>query len=490
MNYRILAKVLGFLLLLLAGTMLICLAYAWFTHERRGGLDAVESFWISIGFTALIGGLLAWAGRGSGREVLRKEAITIVGLGWVLCAIFGALPYVFCTPHLEPIPAFFESASGFTTTGASVIADLDQFPRSILLWRSLTQWLGGLGILVLFVALLSYLGVGSKALFRHESSAKSGGGLQARIQDVAMRLWQIYLGVTVICTVGLVALGMNWYEAVNHAFTAISTGGFSTRNTSVAAFGSIWIELWLVLFMIIGGISFMLYAWTLQGRWDRWHKEEETPLFLAIIAAATLIIALDLMVLDHERLFTQALRDSLFQVVSIVTTTGFATADFDQWPSLSKLTLILLMAIGGCAGSTAGGIKVSRWLLFFKITRIEITRAFRPNQIFRLTLNGNPADRELVMQTIFFFALAGVTVCFGTALVSLLEPMMDMDSCFSAVVASLYNIGPGLGTVGPTRNFGHLTDGTLLFLSWLMILGRLEFFALLVLFMPSLWRRY
>jgi trk system potassium uptake protein len=490
MNYRLLAKVLGLLLLLLAGTMLLCLAYALLTHERQPGLDAVEAFWISIGLTAATGGILAWSGRGSGREVLRKEAIAIVGLGWLLCGAFGALPYMFCQPGLNPIEAFFESTSGFTTTGASVIANLDAYPRSLLLWRSFTQWLGGLGILVLFVALLSYLGVGSKALFRHESSAKSGGGVETRIQEVAMRMWQIYLGLTVVCGAGLVALGMGPFEAACHAFTTISTGGFSTRNASIAAFQSVWIELWIVAFMIAGGISFMLYAWLLQGRWQRWRQEEETPLFLVLIIAATVVIAMDLMVLEHEQSIAHAMRNALFQVVSIMTTTGFATADFNQWPPLSKLLLVLLMAIGGCAGSTAGGIKVGRWLLFFKVIRIEIIRAFRPNQVFSLRLNGNAADHELALQTVFFVALAGVIVAFSTALVSLLEPGLDMDSSFSAVVASLYNIGPGLGAVGPTQNFGHLTGPTLTFLSLLMVLGRLEFFALLVLFVPSLWRRY
>ncbi len=489
MNYRLLAKVLGILLLLLAGSMLVCLAYAYAHDPRTEGIDAVEAFWLSIGLTAGVGGWLAFTGRGSGREVLRKEGIAIVGLGWLICSAFGALPYIFCEPSLSLMGAFFEACSGFTTTGASVISDLDLFPRSILLWRALTQWLGGLGILVLFVALLSHLGVGSKALFRHESSAKSGGGLQTRIQDVATRLWQVYLGLTALCVAGLMALGMSFYEAVCHALSTISTGGFSTRNASVAAFESVWIELWITLFMVAGGVSFMLYAWFLQGRWDRWRKEEETPLYLGIVAAATLIIAFDLMLLDHQG-FAGALRDSLFQVASIMTTTGFVTADFDQWPPLSKLLLILLMSIGGCAGSTAGGIKVSRWILFFKVMRVQTIQAFRPNQVIVVRLNGSEADENLALQTVFFVALAGVSVALGTVLVCLIEPGLDMVSGFTAVVASLYNIGPGLGAVGPTKNFSGLSDGTLGVLSLLMLLGRLEFSALMVLFVPSLWRKY
>lgn len=490
MNYRLLSKLLGLLLLLLSATMLVCLGDAFIQDKRELGIDAVESFLLSIAITAGAGITLRLLGRNSGKEILRKEAIAIVGLGWLVCAAFGALPYMFAEPSLGPIEAFFESMSGFTTTGATVIADLDQFPRSILLWRSLTQWLGGLGILVLFVALLASVGVGSKALFQHESSAKTGGGVQARIQDVAARLWQIYLGLSVICCLGLMVLGMNFYEAVCHTMTALSTGGFSTRNTSVAAFDSVGIELWLSLFMILGGISFMLYAWFLRKRWDRWKTEEETKVYLWILLLVTLVIAADLVLVEKHHTIGFSLRESLFQVVSIMTTTGYATADFDGWPPLSRVLLLLVMMIGGCAGSTAGGIKVSRWILFHKIVKQQVVRAFRPNQVFSLRLNGTLVDEALNLQTVFFIALALVTVAGGTVLISLLEPTLDIESCLSSVLASLFNIGPGLGAVGPTQNFSHFNEGSLLFLSWLMLLGRLEFFALLVLFVPALWRRY
>lgn len=490
MNYRLLSKLLGLLLLLLSATMVLCLAAALIQNERKPGLDAVESFILSISISAGVGLLFRILGRGSGKEILRKEAIAVVGLGWIICAAFGALPYIFCEPSLGPIPAFFESMSGFTTTGATVIANLDEFPRSILLWRSLTQWLGGLGILVLFVALLSSVGVGSKALFQHESSAKHGGGVQARIQDVATLLWKIYVGLSVICCAGLMLLGMSFYEAVCHTMTALSTGGFSTRNGSVAEFNSLGIELWLTLFMVLGGISFMLYAWLFRKRWDRWKKEEETKTYLWLLVVVTAVIAVDLVYIERQHTIGSSLRDALFQVVSIMTTTGYATAYFDQWPPLSRVLLLLVMMVGGCAGSTAGGIKVSRWILFHKIVKQQVVKAFRPNQVFSLRLNGSLVDESVNLQTIFFIALASVTVALGTGLISLLEPSLDIESCLSSVLASLFNIGPGLGAVGPTHNFAHFNQGSLLFLSWLMLLGRLEFFALLVLFVPSLWRRY
>ncbi|MCF7764473.1 MAG: TrkH family potassium uptake protein [Verrucomicrobia bacterium] len=490
MNYRLVSKLLGLLLLLLSAAMLSCLVYAWWHHERTPGLDAVEAFAASNVASTLVGLILITFGKGSGREMLRKEAVAVVGLGWFVCAAFGALPYILCEPSLGPAAAFFESVSGFTTTGSSVIRDLDALPRSILLWRSLTQWLGGLGILVLFVALLSSLGAGSKALFHHEYSAKNGGGLQARIQDVATRFLQIYTGLTIVCAGGLMLMGMNPYESVCHAMTTLSTGGFSPRNTSIAAYHSLAIELWITLFMLLGGISFMLYAWLLRGRWDRWKTDEETKVFLCIIAGVTTIIATNLLLVGDGHTVISAFRDGLFQVVSIITTTGFVSTDYDVWPSLSRLLLLSLMIIGGCAGSTAGGIKVSRWILFFKIVRHEITHSYRPKQVFTLRLNGVIAEAELFLQTIFFIALAGVTVTIGTVVVSLLEPGMSIDGCLSSVLATLFNIGPGLAKVGPTHTFAHFGGGTLFFLSLLMLLGRLEFFAVLVLFMPSLWRRY
>jgi trk system potassium uptake protein len=490
MNLRLLSKALGAILLLLSFAMLPCLAYSYAAQGAWGGTEAVDAFWISLVATAFAGGVLLLLGRNSGREILRKETIAIVGLGWLLSGIFGALPYLFSEPRLSLSQALFESMSGFTTTGATVIQDLNEFPRSILLWRALTQWLGGLGILVLFVALLTYLGVGSKALFRHESSAKTGEGLKARIHDVAARLWQIYLVLTVVCFGGLMLLGLNFYDALTHTFTTVATGGFSSRNESIAAFDSVAVECWIILFMVLGAISFMLYAWLLRKSWERWEREEEAKFFLGILAVATLVLALDLIFMKQAASLPEAFRAAGFQAASILTTTGYVTRDFDQWPPFSRVVLLLLMFVGGCAGSTSGSIKVSRWILFFRIMRVEVLRVFRPNQVFGLHLNGNPVDEGLQMQTVFFVALAGASVAVGTLVVSLFEPALDIMSSFSAVVACLFNIGPGLGAVGPMQNFAHFSAPMHVFLSLLMVLGRLEFFAILVLFAPSLWRKY
>ncbi|HOX01698.1 MAG TPA: TrkH family potassium uptake protein [Candidatus Paceibacterota bacterium] len=491
MNYRLLSKLIGLQLWLLGLTQLVCLAFAWWDAKGHPASGAVDALSISVGIAAGIGTLLLILGRGSGAEILRKEAIAVVGLSWLICSAFGALPYLLCPPRLGPVEAWFESMSGFTTTGATAIADLNQWPRAILLWRALTQWLGGLGILVLFVALLSSLGVGSKALFQHESTARTGAGsVQERIQDLALRLWQIYFGLSIICILGLILLGMSPFESACHAMAAVSTGGFSPRNESIAAYHSLPIELWISLFMLLGGGSFLLYAWLIEGRWERWRMEEETKVYLAIVAIAAAVIAVDLWIVEGHHTVGSAAREAFFQVASILTTTGFTTADFDRWPTLSRLLLLLVMAVGGCAGSTAGGIKVSRLIFFFRTIGQEIVHAYRPNRVFVLRLNGQVVDEPVKLQTLLLVALAGLTVVLGTLCVALFEPELGMDSCLSATIASLFNVGPGLGAVGPTQNFGHLGAGTLAILSLLMLLGRLEFFAVLVLAAPALWRKY
>ncbi|MCB0068566.1 MAG: TrkH family potassium uptake protein, partial [Caldilineaceae bacterium] len=315
----------GILLLFCAAFMLTALPWSFYYGESDW-----QAILLSAGITALTGAVMMRSTRIT-HELRAREGFAIVTFAWVLFSFFGSLPFMLSGAIPNFTNAFFETMSGFTTTGSTVIQDLTRYPAGILMWRAFTQWLGGLGILVLFVALLSSLGVGSKALFQHESSAKHGGGVKARIQDVAARLWQIYLGLSILCWAGLMLLGMNAYEAATHTMTALSTGGFSTRNESVGAFQSVGIELWLTLFMLLGGISFMLYAWLLRGRWDRWRSEEEAKVFLGILLVATVVIAGDLVWVGRKHAFLPALRESLFQVVSITTTTGFGSADFDQW---------------------------------------------------------------------------------------------------------------------------------------------------------------
>jgi trk system potassium uptake protein TrkH len=481
--------VLGLLVVLMAVSLLACEFYGFYLDHPgptgRHNFALAKSFGIALA----IGSGLIWFGRGTGRDILRKEAIAIVGLGWLLCTVVGAFPYLFNSPALDPAAAFFESASGFTTTGSTAIANLDIYPQSILLWRATTQWLGGMGILVLFVALLSSLGVGSKALFRHESTAQIGYGFHSRIRHTALSLWALYTALTAICVAGLTALGMSFYDALLHSFAAISTGGFSPQNASIMFYASPGIDVWLCIFMFLGGANFLLMAKVLRRDIAGLRKEEEFRTYFWIIALATAAVAADLVIRQNVPVL-KSLQWSSFQVVSIMTTTGFVSADFDLWPKLSQAVLVVLMFVGGCSGSTAGGIKVGRTLTFFKTTAQQLVNSFRPSQIIPVRINGSILEESQKTSALFFIALAGATVAGGTLFILLLEPNISLVGSFTSVTAALFNIGPGLAEVGATKNFAFFSPPSHLILAFLMLLGRLEFFALLVLFLPSLWRRY
>jgi trk system potassium uptake protein TrkH len=496
MNFRILAKVLGLLLLLLSVSMGICGLFAKF-DTVAGDHDAMVALLTSSGVTLLVGGVLVIAGLGKIERIPRREGVMIVGLGWLLSAVFGSLPFIFCPPYLTWGGAFFESASGFTTTGSTVIGDLSEWPRGILLWRSTIQWLGGVGILVLFVAVLSYLGVGTKSLFRNESSFSAGEAATARIRDTALTLWKIYAGLTIVCTVGLRLMGLTWFNAINHSMTAVSTGGFSPHNESIGYY-SVWgngllIELWLSIFMLICSLNFLIFAVILSKKWQRIREEDDAKWFVGICAFVALGIAAGLS-LDprYSVTFGQALRESWFIVVSIASTTGFGTVDYDLWPAWCKALLAILMVIGGCSGSTAGGMKVGRFVVFLKSSAHEVIRAYRPNQIFRLIVNGNPMDDDARARTTSFVALYLLIIALGAVVVGMMEAGngIDLETCLGAVLATLSNIGPGFGGLGPTNNFSDLREVTQVFVSGLMILGRLELFAILVLFVPGAWKRF
>jgi trk system potassium uptake protein TrkH len=496
MNPRLVLRITGLLLLLETLAMTACGLFALMD------VDAVDQTATTALFTAaaITGGfslamVLAGGLERGVKRIPRREAVIIVGLGWILSSAFGGLPYMFCPPTLNWAAAFFESASGFTTTGSSTMTDIEVWPRGVLLWRSVTQWLGGIGILVLFVAVLSYLGLGSKSLFHNESSFRGGESGMARIHDTSLALLRIYLTLSAACAVGLRAMGFSWFNAVCHTMAAVSTGGFSPHNKSVgfySAWGNGWlIELWISIFMVLCSLNFLLFVVVLKKNWKRFRQEEDARWLFGICALFILLIAGG-RAWTGEAPFVQALRDALFVVVTIVSTTGFGTADYELWPAWSKVLLAMLMLVGGCSGSTAGGFKVGRLLVFLKSARHEIVRAFRPNLVFRLTVNGNTINDDARARTMFFLTVYLMICVFSTAVVGFLEAGtgISLETCVGAVLATISNIGPGFGAVGPTENFAHFREPTLVFLSWLMILGRLELFALLVLFFPSVWRKY
>lgn len=497
MNFYLIARILGLLLALEAVAMACCGIFARL-DVVPGDIEAGSALFISATITGGFGLLAILPGifkKTKHDSIPKREAIVIVGLGWIISSIFGGLPYCLCAPYLTPAGAFLESASGFTTTGSSVMTIIEEWPRGILLWRVTTQLLGGIGILVLFVALLSYIGVSSKSLFHNESSFRSGDLGLARIQDTAWMLLRIYFGLIFVCLIGLRLMGMTWFNAIGHAFTAISTGGLSNHTASIGFYshwGNSWlIELWLILFMTLGSLNFLLFVVILRKNWKRVLSEEDARWFIGICALVTVMIA-------AGRYYSEgieplkSLRDAAFTVVSIASTTGFCTADYDVWPSWAKVLLACLMLLGGCSGSTAGGFKVGRLIVFAKSARNEIIKTFRPSQVFRVIVNGNPIDDTTRARTMFFLTLYLMITIAATAVVGFLEAGtgISMESCAGAVLATISNIGPGFDAVGPTMNFSELREPTKAFLGWIMILGRLELFALLVLFVPTLWKKY
>jgi trk system potassium uptake protein TrkH len=493
MNRHLVLKSVAILLLLLAVTMGAALGLGSVLPHVEGRNEAIElrGWIIAISITLFSSTVLFVAARrgkkrAAGDSMLRKEAIAVVGIAWLACTLHAALPYIFCEPSLAPDKAFFESVSGLTTTGATMFADIEALPRTLLLWRSATQWLGGIGILAMFTLVLSSIGATGKTMFGAESSLHSSDLSVANMRQTMRSLWLVYGSLTAVCALGLWSLGLNPFQALNHALTTTATGGFSTENDSADSF-SVPVKLWIILFMLICGVSFPLYITMIRTRsLDPLKRHEETWVYLAIVVASSLFV-----VVEHAiQGFSASDVDIVFNLVSIITTTGYASGDYDQWPLLGKEVILLMMVIGGCSGSTSGGLKVSRFILWLKFARIELTRAFRPRVVMRQTLNGKPIPDGALGQ--LFVVISMATFCFvaGSLLMHVFEPNSSSVGCLAAVISSIGNIGPAFGEYGPTKNFSSLSTPSTLMLPCLMILGRLEFVAVLVLFSRKLWRKY
>lgn len=490
MNYRVLARLLSTILAALGVAQLLCLGVGLWVGEWSSHPRAL----LGLGLSAGLGFLFAlglWLAAGPVRlRLFRREALALIGLGWLLASALGALPFWLILPDCRPADAFFESASGFTTTGASVFLGFEEWPRSLLFWRSLTQWIGGLGVVVFFVAILGSLGVGAKIIISRESSTDTSDLGSAKVRSGITRIFYLYLVLSAACALALHLCGMSWYDALCHTFATLSTGGFSTRSASVAAFASPAVEWVLIVFMFLGGCNFLLLLRLSRRDFGFLQRNSEFHFYLFLIASSTAVITLKIIEQTGSPDGLTALRTALFQVISILTTTGFGTADFDQWLPPARIILLLLMVAGGCTGSTAGGIKVLRFLILWKMTRRHVERSFRPHVIRPIKINGKVLHREAQDSALSFINTTLLVTALGILSVSLLEPTLSPLGAISAVFASLFNIGPGLAEVGPMANFAFLHDYTKILLALLMILGRLELFALLVLLVPSFWRRF
>lgn len=459
-------------------------------HSAEKALTGWE---VSIAVTLAGGVVLFFIGRNEkDAAILRRDAIGTVAIGWLVCSAFSALPYLFCAPRLSVPESLFESISGLTTTGASVFGDLSVLPETIFLWRSLTQWIGGMGILAMFVLVLSSLGANGRSLYLTESSAHMKDLTGAQIRKTVRSLWSLYFVLTILCALGLWSAGMTLFQSVNHAMTTVSTGGFGTEADSINGFG-VGVRIWMIAFMLICGVSFPLYlALIRRGRsWANLRRHEETWVFLAIVVIASIALIADrTMARDSSASGVTGCIETVFNAVSIATTTGYVVGDYDGWPALAKGLILFLMVVGGCSGSTAGGLKVSRLILWLKTLRIEIRRAYRPNEQMKLLLNGRSVPEGTRGQLSVVIVSAAAAIAVGSYILVGLEPEMSVDGCVSAVISCVSNIGPAFNEFGPTDDFASLSSSSMVLLSFLMILGRLEFIAVLVLFSRTLWRKY
>jgi len=472
---------LGFLNLILAGSMVLPLIVNWIYGESHA-----RGYLLSMAVTGATGLLLMLIFKKSSRELSHRDGFAIVALGWVLATFFGALPYLFTGAFTSLVDACFETASGFTTTGSTMMTDIAKNPQAILFWRALTQWLGGMGIILLSLAILPLLGIGGMQLYKAEVPGPTADKLRPRMTQTARILWQVYLLISAAQVVTLLFGGMNLFDSVCHTFTTMATGGFSTRNASVAAYHSAYIDGVITLFMFLAGVNFTLHYLALRGRPLDFWRNEEFRFYLWLTLGATVLLTLFNLAGPYAGI-GDSLRYSAFQVVSIMTTTGYATADYERWHVFCQYLLVACMFVGGCAGSTGGGMKVARVLLLFKHAHVQLFRLIHPRAVRLVKLGERPVDKEVMQSILGFFALyMGIFVSASLVMAAL---GMDLVSAGSAVVTALGNVGPGLGTVGPVQHFAYVPTVGKLVLALCMLLGRLELFTVLVLFIPSFWRK-
>jgi trk system potassium uptake protein TrkH len=482
LNWQIIVPVVSGALLAVGLGLVVC-----FLAAVAGGDGAALAFGAPAAAVlplAVLG--VASARRLRSMPLRARDGFFAVTMAWLAAATVGAVPFLLHGTFDAPADAFFESMSGFTTTGATLLERVESQPDAILLWRSLSQWLGGVGIVVLVVAIAPATGLASQRVFYAETSGVTTERLTARIADTAKIIWGIYLSLTGLGFAAYWLAGMSPWDAINHVFTTVATAGFSTRTASIAAFDSLAIELVAIVLMAAAGVNFAFYWRAMRGRERLWPQAAEVRAYVLIMLGAVAAVTAALILSDYAGGAARALRDSAFTVVSIVTTTGYTTADFDQWPDFARLALLALMFVGGCAGSTAGGIKVIRIMLLAKAAGQEVQRQLQPKAVQVLRTRGRVFSEEIRRGVFAFFALYMTVFAAGTLVMSAFG--LDPVTAASSVAATLNVIGPGLGEVGAAENFTAVPEGGRWVLSALMLMGRLEIFTVLVLFTPAFWR--
>ena len=478
MNRRMICRVLG-LILACEAVLLILPTVAGLCYG-----ESVTHFLITMALSGALGFLLTRV-KPYSDVIYAKDGFVVVSLGWVLMSMIGALPFVLSGDIPHYIDALFETVSGFTTTGASILEDVEGLSRGCMFWRSFTHWIGGMGVLVFIMAVLPMSGEHSMHIMRAEVPGPTVGKLVPRVRQTAKILYLIYIAMTLLEMLLLLLGGMDFYDALLHAFATAGTGGFSTRAASIAAFDSLYLEMVIAVFMVLFGVNFSLYFLLLIGRWKDALKSEELHWYLGIIVASVMAIALGIGKM-YGGLAT-GLRHAFFYVASITSSTGFGTVDFVTWPEYCKWIIVMLMFCGACAGSTGGGIKTSRVIILFKNVACEIRQMIHPRTVTRVQLDGKRVDADGLKAVSTFFTSFMLLLITGSFLVSL--DGYDMATNFSAVLSSLSNIGPGMSLIGPTGNYNIFSYGSKLVLTVMMLIGRLEIFPILILFSPSTWKK-
>lgn len=479
MNYRMISYMLGFVLKIEAALMCLSLMVALLYAET-----SAVSIGITIVLTFLLGLALGWK-KPKSKSIHVKEGLLTVALSWILMSLLGTLPFYLSGAIPSFLDSFFEVVSGFTTTGASILTDIESLPKGILFWRSFTHWLGGMGVLVFVLALIPMSTGHFLHIMRAESPGPETSKLVPNMAKTAKILYAIYIGLTVVEIAALMIAGMSLYDASVHAFGTAGTGGFSIRNTSIAAYDSVSIDVIITVFMALFGINFSLYYLMLAKKFRDVFRSEELRTYLGIIIAAIIIVTINILPLYTS--VWESLRYSSFQVSSIITTTGYATTDTNFWPQLSKTLLILLMFIGASAGSTGGGIKVVRILLLFKIIKRNLARLVNPNTVKIARLNSKRISDDTIRGVKSYFALFFIITGLSMLLLSLNG--YDLETTSTAVIACINNIGPGFGMVGAVGNYSEFSAFSKIVLVFNMLIGRLEIYPMLILFMPSLWKK-
>jgi trk system potassium uptake protein TrkH len=479
--------VVGALMVAVGLTMFFALGFSLY-YDDAGVMPLAKSIAVSL----TVGGAMYLLFRKAEAQPMNhREGMAIVALGWIAAGIIGALPFLFAgtfgsTDAACITDSIFESVSGFTTTGSSVLTDIEAVPKGLLMWRSLTHWLGGMGIIVLSLAILPFLGVGGMQLYKAEVPGPVPDKLKPRIKDTAMLLWKVYLLFTLAQTALLIIGGMSIFDALCHTFGTVATGGFSTKNTSVAHYDSAYIDTVITIFMLLAGINFSLHFHLLRGKPRIMLKDPEFKFFMGVFLVFTAIVTISTLGVNYDSIWS-ALRYAAFQVAGILTTTGFATADYELWPSMPQALLVFLMFMGGCAGSTAGGMKCMRIILLMKRSYLELFRLIHPHAVSKVKLEGKTVETEIMAGVIGFCVLfLGLFIVSSFIMAGL---GLDVVTAFSSVAACIGNIGPGLGAVGPTDNFAHIPTAGKWVLIFCMLLGRLEIYTIIILFVPEFWRK-